>query len=96
MAFHLYYHPSVKKVDVPRIDRKMRDRLQRAIQERLLSDPHQYGTSLRRGLHGFYKLRVGDYRIVYEIVGNEIRIYIIAHRKSVYTDVVRRLSPNRT
>lgn len=91
MGYTLLYHPSVKAVDLPLINRKMYDRIRRAIEERLLVDPHHYGLPLRRGLHGYYKMRVGDYRIVYEVIKAEIHVYIIAHRRHVYTDVLRRL-----
>jgi len=35
---------------------------------------------------GFYKLRVGDYRVLYEILDSErvIVLHIIAHRRDVY------------
>jgi len=31
-----------------------------------------------------YRLRVGDYRILFEIEGNKLIIYRILHRKDVY------------
>ncbi|MFO7540585.1 MAG: type II toxin-antitoxin system RelE/ParE family toxin [Chloroflexota bacterium] len=31
-----------------------------------------------------YRLRVGDYRVLFEIEGNEVVIYRIRHRKDVY------------
>ncbi|WHZ29084.1 MAG: hypothetical protein OJF51_003884 [Nitrospira sp.] len=33
---------------------------------------HQYGTPLRKTLRGYWKLRVGDYRVVYKIEGDEV------------------------
>ncbi len=46
--------------------------------------PDKYGMPLKRGLKGYRKMRVGAYRIVYRIVGEQIRIIIIGHRKDVY------------
>ncbi len=46
--------------------------------------PDKYGMPLRKGLKGYRKMRVGAYRIVYRIVGEQIRIIIIGHRKDVY------------
>jgi mRNA interferase RelE/StbE len=42
--------------------------------------------SLTGDLAGLYKLRVGDYRVLYEILHEEqtIVIYQIAHRREVY------------
>ena len=31
-----------------------------------------------------YRLRVGDYRILFEVEGNSIKVYRIKHRKNVY------------
>ena len=42
--------------------------------------------ALRGNLAGLYKLRAGDYRIVYEILYDErtIVIHLIGHRREVY------------
>ena len=41
---------------------------------------------LRGKLKGLFKLRVGDYRIIYEIDWNQKIIYVLAigHRKDIY------------
>ena len=41
---------------------------------------------LKGRLHGLYKLREGDYRIVYEILKGEevIVVHLIGHRREVY------------
>ena len=33
---------------------------------------------------GCWRLRIGDYRLRYDIVGQEIRLHIIRHRKDAY------------
>jgi mRNA interferase RelE/StbE len=42
--------------------------------------------ALRGDLAGLYKLRVGDYRVLYEILGDKktIVIHLIGHRKDIY------------
>ena len=42
--------------------------------------------ALKRDLAGLYKLRVGDYRVVYEILHNEkvIVVHLIGHRGEIY------------
>ncbi len=32
-----------------------------------------------------YRLRVGDYRVLFELVGNKIIIYRIKHRQNIYS-----------
>jgi mRNA-degrading endonuclease RelE of RelBE toxin-antitoxin system len=45
-----------------------------------------FGQYRRRAIDGFYKLRVGDYRVIYEILYDEqtIVIHAVGHRKDIY------------
>ena len=91
MSFALIYHPDVKSVDIPLLDAKLRTRIKNAIERRLTTSPHLYGEPLRKTLRGYWKLRVGDYRIVFKIVGEEVWIFGIIHRKKVYDAIKERL-----
>ena len=84
MTFELRYHPDVKKNDLPIINKKLKERIKKAIEERLLVSPEQYGEHLRKTLKSYWKMRVGDYRVVFKITGQEILILGICHRKEVY------------
>lgn len=94
MPYQLLYHPDVAKRDLPSINRNLQKRIQKAIEFRLVLDPVKCGEPLRRGLKGFHKLRVGDYRVIYEIVGTKIYIYTIGHRKEVYETRLRDWPPD--
>ena len=91
MAYNLIYHADVQKVDLPRIDEKNKSMIKRAIEERLATNPEVYGRPLLRTLKGYWKLRVGVYRVVFKISGNDLQILGIIHRKRVYQDIERRL-----
>ncbi|CAN2041604.1 mRNA interferase RelE/StbE [Candidatus Magnetomoraceae bacterium gMMP-15] len=91
MSYRLIYHSNVKKTDLLKIDKKNKSMIKRAIEERLAIQPEFYGKPLRRTLKGYWKLRVGEYRIVYKISGDEIRIFAIIHRKNVYQRVKKRI-----
>jgi mRNA interferase RelE/StbE len=91
LAYLLVYHADVEKVDLPRIDEKNKSMIKRAIEERLATQPEIYGKPLQRTLKGYWKLRVGEYRIVFKVLENELRIYGIIHRKRVYRDVGKRM-----
>lgn len=91
MPFELRYHPDVKAIDIPLLDARLRNRIKRAIETRLTTAPHQYGVPLRKTLHGYWKLRVGDYRVVFKIAGEEVWIFGIIHRKRVYEEIIKRL-----
>ncbi len=91
MPYDLVYHPDVRNKDIPAISRTLRKRIERAIETRLRTEPQRYGEPLRRTLKGYWKLRVGDYRVVFKVVKNEVWIYGIIHRREVYQRVARRL-----
>ncbi len=90
MPFELRYHPDVRDVDIPAINPKLRVRIKKAIELRLTAAPHQYGEPLRKTLKGYWKLRVGDYRVVLKIAGNEVWILGIMDRKEVYEKTDKR------
>ena len=69
----------------------MKLRIKKAIEERLMTDPVKYGKPLRKSLKSYWKLRVGDYRIVYNVKDNTVIIFGIINRKDVYKDIYARL-----
>ena len=77
MAYSLLYHPQVASQDIPAIPRNLQRRLARAIEGRLGTAPDRYGEPLRGPFHAYRKLRVGDYRVVYKIVRNEVWVLAI-------------------
>jgi len=91
MALKFKYHPDVKRSDLPKIDVKNRDMIKRAIEVRLATQPETYGKPLRKTLKGYWKLRVGDYRIVFKVSSNSILIFGIIHRKEVYKLIKKRI-----
>jgi mRNA interferase RelE/StbE len=91
MGYELKYHPAVKKTDLPKISRRYRETIKHAIEERLVTKPEIFGKPLQRTLKGYWKMRVGDYRIVYKVSKNSIRVFGIIHRKEVYKRINRRL-----
>ncbi len=93
MENQLIYHPTVRSLDIPKLNRNLRKRIARAIQERLGTKPQHYGEPLKRTLKGYWKLRVGDYRVVFRVVRQEVQIYGIIHRRDVYERIAKRLAP---
>ncbi len=91
VLFELRYHPDVKDIDIPQLDAKMKTRIKHAIETRLTKEPQQYGAPLRRTLHGYWKLRVVDYRVVFKIAGSKVWILGIIHRKKVSDAIEKRL-----
>ena len=77
--------------DLPDIPANLHTRIARSIDGRLTSEPMRYGVPLRGTLKGYWKLRVGDYRVVFKVAGREVWILTILHRRDVYDAVVARL-----
>ena len=94
MSFRLTYHPAVASEDLPSIPGNLRRRIADAIETRLTETPQQFGAPLRKTLKGYWKLRVGDYRVVFKVMTAEVRILAIRHRKQVYEDVEKRITRN--
>jgi mRNA interferase RelE/StbE len=69
--------------------KKLPKRLQRRIVNKidlLADDPRPSGAEKLSGGHDYYRIRVGDYRILYEIQDKVLLVIVIrvAHRKEVY------------
>jgi len=84
VLYLLRYHTSVKSEDLLKIYVQTKERIKKAIETRLTIAPQNYGEPLRKTLKGYWKLRVGDYRIVFKVQAEEILILGIIHRKDIY------------
>jgi mRNA interferase RelE/StbE len=73
VAYVLRYHPAVAEEDIPALPGNLRAKIARAIETRLAGAPQRYGVPLRGTLKGYWKLRVGDYRVVFKVVADEVR-----------------------
>ena len=70
--------------DLRRLDAQMHRRVLEVL-ERLREDPFQ-GTRLTNVAIGQWRIRVGDYRIRYDIEGEQILLYRVRHRREIYRD----------
>lgn len=91
MGYRVVYHHLVEE-DIQQIQANIRKRIQDAIENRLMAEPVMAGKPLRQSLKGFRKMRVGDYRIIYQVEKETVIILKIGHRKDVYEKVWKRLN----
>ena len=75
--WNVILHRSVLHDDLKKIDRAEKRVILKAIHKKLSRDPEQYGTPLAGEYRGHWKLRVGDYRVIYRIVKDKILVVII-------------------
>ena len=81
------FERSAKK-ELDRLDQQVRVRILRKI-EALAGDPRPAGVVRLSGRHDMWRIRVGDYRVVYEIRDDQLIVTIIrvAARGAVYRDI---------
>jgi len=84
MAYTIIFDTHVVENDIPKIPNPYKEQIKKAIRERLTVDPVGLGKPLKHSLYGLRRLRVGDWRIVYAIKGDVVRIVKIANRRDVY------------
>jgi len=89
LPFCLTYHSDVAG-DLSSINQNIKKRIGRAIKTRLAVSPSDYGKPLRKNLKGYWKMRVGDYRVIYKIKKKEVLILAVIHRKKVYKESAKR------
>ena len=95
MTYLLRFHPLIFKEDVKRIDRPQQQRLIRTIEKKLTARPDQYGRPLSGTLRGYWKLKVGEYRVVYRIEKQEVTVYVLTigfrRHQEVYLEALKRM-----
>ncbi len=71
--------------DLRRLPSKLHDPVIRAMQA-LTKNPRPTGCRKLTGSYGDWRIRVGEYRVVYEIddTAREVRVNRIRHRREVY------------
>jgi mRNA interferase RelE/StbE len=87
MAWRVEFTPTADKA-FGKLDRQVQRRIASFIDGRLATDedPRRLGEAYKGPLAGYWKYRVGGYRLVCEIRDREIRILVIAvgDRKEIY------------
>jgi mRNA interferase RelE/StbE len=85
--FSVEYLESVQD-DLKRIPKSIKVKLKRAIEKKLVLNPIEFGKPLQYSLKGLRRLRVEDYRIIYQIdISSKIVLVVkIGHRKELYEE----------
>jgi mRNA interferase RelE/StbE len=92
--FHLVFHPAAKK-ELDKMDHQVKVFIVQALALFIEQYDARYETDLMKQSKikklqgewsGFYRLRLRDYRVIYEKINDQLVIHIIriAHRKEVY------------
>ena len=73
--------------DSVRLDTFILGRVRTAIETKLVADPFRFGKTLGYSLSHVRTLRVGDWRVMYQIHETVVIVLTIRHRKKGYGDL---------
>lgn len=84
MAYQISYVASAAKA-LRKLDRQTARRILGAINS-LADDPRPPGCITLQGGDGELRIRIGDYRVVYDVVDDELIVLIlrVGHRREIY------------
>ena len=90
--FIIEYHSKVIKHDFQGISKPILLDIKKVIETKLMVDPVRFGKPLRNTLKNIRSLRVGKYRIAYEIQGKKLIVLIlkVGLRERIYDEVEKR------
>jgi mRNA interferase RelE/StbE len=69
--------------DIEKLDPKVKNRIGETLL-RYGEDPLRYAVRLKDPRIGTYRFRIGQYRIIFDIEGDEIVILRVGHRRNIY------------
>lgn len=82
MKYRLVYtHRAIRDIDA--LDKNVKQRIGKAL---LRYEPHplKHAESLKQSELGSCRFRVGDYRVVFDLEGDEIVVLRVGHRREIY------------
>ncbi len=93
MTWRILYHHLVEE-DLESVGSSSARRIVKAIDSKLTLSPMDFGAPLSGNLANFRKLRVGDYRVVYQVREKTVVVYVLAvgprRDKEIYRAALKR------
>ena len=82
MAYNINYKKSVER-DLSRLDKKEARRILDNIEKELSEHAEAY-PALKGEFAGLRKMRVGNYRVIFSVINQNVIILRIGHRQAIY------------
>jgi len=82
LVYNVVYKKSVLR-DLKKISKSESRKILYRLEKELSRKPDSYPV-LKGPFVGLRRLRAGDYRVIYAIIGNEVLVLRIGHRRGVY------------
>lgn len=94
MTWEIIYHKDVDN-DLKSVGPAAAKRIMRTINEKLTKAPEKFGAPLSNNLKDFRKLRIGDFRVVYQVLNKKIIVFVLAvgprRDKEIYRSASNRM-----
>lgn len=93
--YRIVFDELVLRKDFKKIDLQDQKKIVKTIRKKLTTRPKDFGRRLRGELRGFWRLRVGEYRVIYEIQEDRVLVYVVLvgfrRDEEVYKEALSRL-----
>ncbi len=82
MKYTLIYTQRAER-DIARLDSRTKERIGKTLL-RYKEEPLKYAEKLSDPVLGAYRFRIGDYRVIFDLEGNQIVVLRVGHRREIY------------
>lgn len=91
MVFRAIWHEESLK-DLKKLNITIAKKIAKKVKNNLIQNPIELGTQLKGNLKGFYRYRIGEYRVIYVLDHKEKKVIIlnVNHRKKIYKQKIHR------
>jgi mRNA interferase RelE/StbE len=69
--------------DIEKLEPNVKDRIGKTLL-RYSEEPLKFAEKLSDPILGEYRFRIGDYRVIFDLQGNEIILLRVGHRREIY------------
>lgn len=94
MTWEIIYHKDVDN-DLKSVGPAAAKRIMRTINEKLTKAPDKFGAPLSNNLKDFRKLRIGDFRVVYQVLNKKVIVFVLVvgprRDKEIYRSASNRM-----
>jgi len=94
MKWEIIYHKDVDD-DLKSVGPSSARRIIKTINKKLACEPEKFGVPLSHHLRDFRKLRIGDFRVVYQVFQKKVIVFVLAvgprRDKEIYRSASNRL-----
>ncbi len=77
----VYTHRAIK--DIEKLEPDVKKRIGKTLR-RYESDPLSYAEKLSDPKLGTYRFRIGDYRVIFDLEGDDILVLRVGHRRDIF------------